>query len=105
MNEEEIFHEALARTPPAERAAYLEQACGGNPALRASVEALLRANVGASGFLEVPAPARATTVGEPIAEGPGTRSVDQGRTRRDLENTAGAGCGAVQGRPPGHPAA
>ena len=27
MSEEEIFHEALARGSPAERAAYLEQAC------------------------------------------------------------------------------
>ena len=72
MTEEEVFHQALARVVPEERSAYLEQACAGDPALRASVEALLRANVGASGFLEVPAPARATTVGEPIAEGPGT---------------------------------
>src|SRR5262249_2116025 len=54
MNEEEIFHQALARGPE-ERAAYLEQACAGDPALRASVEALLRANVGATGFLEQPA--------------------------------------------------
>jgi serine/threonine protein kinase/Flp pilus assembly protein TadD len=56
MHEEEIFHQALARGPE-ERAAYLEQACAGDPALRASVEALLRANVGATGFLERPAPA------------------------------------------------
>jgi serine/threonine-protein kinase len=49
MIEEEIFHKALARSPE-ERAAYLEQACVGDPALRASVEALLRANVGATGF-------------------------------------------------------
>jgi len=54
MNEEEIFHEALARNP-ADRAAYLDRVCAGNPALRASVEALLRANVGASEFLETPA--------------------------------------------------
>ena len=47
MNEEAIFHEALARSGPEERAAYLEQACAGDPALRASVEALLQANVGA----------------------------------------------------------
>ena len=51
MNEEEIFHQALGRTVPEERAAYLDQACAGNVALRAAVEALLRANVGASGFL------------------------------------------------------
>jgi eukaryotic-like serine/threonine-protein kinase len=73
MNEEEIFHEALARRGPAERAAYLEQACAGNPALRASVEALLRAHVGASGFLEHPAAALLAPAGGPSAgEGPGT---------------------------------
>src|SRR5262245_39811991 len=72
MNEEEIFHQALARRSE-ERAAYLDQACAGDAALRASVEALLRANVGASGFLEQPAAASAATVGEPpAAEAPGT---------------------------------
>ncbi len=55
MNEEEVFHEALARKPE-ERAAYLDQACAGDPARRASVEALLQVNVGATGFLEHPSP-------------------------------------------------
>ena len=54
MNEEDIFHEALARNP-ADRAAYLDRACAGDPALRASVDALLRANVGAD---RVPGPPR-----------------------------------------------
>src|SRR6516165_320236 len=72
MNEEEIFHQALARALPEERSAYLEQACAGDPALRASVEALLRANLGASGFLDQPAAALAATVDEPITERPGT---------------------------------
>src|SRR4029450_12571995 len=55
MNDEEIFHEALARKP-ADRAAYLDRACAGDPAVRASVEALLRADGGASGFMARPAP-------------------------------------------------
>jgi serine/threonine protein kinase len=72
MNEEEIFHQALARSPD-ERAVYLEQACSADPALRTAVEALLRANVGATGFLEQPAPALVATVDEqPVSEGPGT---------------------------------
>jgi tetratricopeptide (TPR) repeat protein len=72
MYDEEIFHQALARRPE-ERAAFLEQACAGDPALRASVEALLRANVGATGFLEQPAPAPIATVNEQqVHEGPGT---------------------------------
>jgi serine/threonine protein kinase len=72
MTEEEIFHEALARSRPEERSAYLEQACAGDPALRASIEALLRANMGASGFLDSPAAASMATGDEPITEGPGT---------------------------------
>jgi serine/threonine protein kinase len=72
MNEEEIFHQALARSPE-ERAAYLEQACSSDPVLRAAVEALLRANVGATGFMERPAPALVVTVDAPsVSERPGT---------------------------------
>ncbi|HEV3448676.1 MAG TPA: protein kinase, partial [Gemmataceae bacterium] len=72
MNEEEVFHQALARSVPEEREAYLQQACADKPALRASVEALLRANVGASSFMDRPAPALGATLDEPIRQGPGT---------------------------------
>src|SRR6516164_8320274 len=72
MNEEDIFHEALARNSPQERAAYLEQACAANPAMQAGVEALLRANVGASGFMEPPAVPVAATVADSVGERPGT---------------------------------
>jgi serine/threonine protein kinase/tetratricopeptide (TPR) repeat protein len=71
MNDEEIFHQALARADPAERAAYLGRACAGEPALRASVEALLRASEGASGFLAGPAPGLGPPVEAPGREGPG----------------------------------
>jgi serine/threonine protein kinase len=71
MTEEEIFHEALAQSNPAERMAYLDQACAGDPARRAAVEALLRANVGATGFLDRPATAPPATVDEPLREWPG----------------------------------
>src|SRR5215218_6351234 len=70
MTEEDIFYEALARNP-ADRAAYLDGACNGHPALRASLDALLRANVGASGFLTSPpqdVPVELSTA----TEGPGT---------------------------------
>jgi serine/threonine protein kinase len=72
MNDEQIFHQALARSRPEERAAYLEQACAGNPALRASVEALLRANEGASGFLSEPAVELGATIDVPSRESRGT---------------------------------
>jgi serine/threonine protein kinase len=70
MNDEEIFHEALARGP-ADRAAYLDRACTGDPALRASVESLLRANAGASGFMAHPPPG-ITVDHRTTPEGPGT---------------------------------
>src|SRR6516162_9902526 len=44
MNEETLFHEALARTTPQQRAAFLDEACAGQPELRAAVEALLTAH-------------------------------------------------------------
>jgi serine/threonine protein kinase/tetratricopeptide (TPR) repeat protein len=43
MNVETLFHEALAQ-PPAERAAFLDAACAGQPKLRAEIDALLKAH-------------------------------------------------------------
>jgi serine/threonine protein kinase/tetratricopeptide (TPR) repeat protein len=72
MSEEEIFHQALTRRDPEERAAYLDRACGGDAALRASVEALLRANVGATDFMERTPPDPDATVDAPSGERPDT---------------------------------
>jgi hypothetical protein len=55
MNERSIFLDALDRTDPAARHAYLEAACGPDAALRGRVEALLAAHDRADGFLETPA--------------------------------------------------
>ena len=41
MNELDLFTEALNRTDPAERAAFLDRACAGNPELRRRLEELL----------------------------------------------------------------
>src|SRR5262249_25545263 len=49
-----------------------EQACGGDAALRASVEALLQADVGATGFMDRPPPDPDATVDVPGGELPGT---------------------------------
>jgi Leucine-rich repeat (LRR) protein/tRNA A-37 threonylcarbamoyl transferase component Bud32 len=58
MNErspaEDIFFAALEKAAPAERAAYLEQACAGNEPLRRRVEALLAAHPQVGRFLERP---------------------------------------------------
>ena len=51
MNEETLFHEALARTTPQERAAFLAAACAGRPELRSAVEALLAAHEQPGRFL------------------------------------------------------
>src|SRR5262249_36399784 len=55
MSERTIFLGALDREDPAERAAYLDAACAGDPALRQRVEQLLRSHEQAEAFLAVPA--------------------------------------------------
>jgi serine/threonine protein kinase len=55
-NAKVIFAEALDCASPAEQAAYLDRACGGDSALRARIEALLRADQRAGHFLEGMAP-------------------------------------------------
>ena len=47
----ELFLAALERRP-ADRPAFLDSACGGDPALRAEVERLLRSDSQAGSFLE-----------------------------------------------------
>jgi WD40 repeat protein/tetratricopeptide (TPR) repeat protein len=69
VDESEIFTNALKLAAPAERAAYLDQACAGNPQLRADVEALLQAHARDSGFLEQPVGSLAGTMDEPPAAG------------------------------------
>jgi hypothetical protein len=55
-----IFGKALDLPAPAERAAYLNEACGNNPRLRAEVESLLQAGQQAAGFFEGLGPSGAT---------------------------------------------
>src|SRR5215831_14437508 len=64
MTEETIFHEALAKADPQERAAYLDQACAGQPELRAAVEALLAAHAASGHPLDQPVGAQAAISGE-----------------------------------------
>ncbi len=66
-NEEAIFTDALAR-PPAERGAFLAEACAGNAALLARLTALLAAHDSADSCLDrpaVPTPAFADPEGQP----------------------------------------
>jgi WD40 repeat protein/serine/threonine protein kinase len=66
-----IFCEALEHPTAQDRADYLDRACQGQPELRARVEALLRANAQASGFLKEPSGGLVPTTDDPISERPG----------------------------------
>jgi serine/threonine protein kinase/Flp pilus assembly protein TadD len=79
MTEETLFHETLAQ-PPAERAAFLDQVCAGQPELRAAVEALLAAHEAPGSLLDRPPSGLAQAVASdrdlaPLA-GPGEHSPD-----------------------------
>src|SRR5262245_18664558 len=63
MRVKEIFLVAVEKPGPAERAAFLRDACAGDDDLRRQVEALLRQHEQASGFLEAPPPGLPPTVG------------------------------------------
>src|SRR4051794_15568152 len=67
-----IFGRALEIPSPAERAAYLDEACGTDAGLRAEIDGLL-AHLGRAGaFMGRPLVEEATEDFEPIAERPGT---------------------------------
>src|SRR5262245_23116523 len=72
MQEREIFDAALAIADPAERAAYLEQACEGDAAQKAHMQELLEMHGQLGSFLQAPAAALAGTVAESPSERPGT---------------------------------
>jgi eukaryotic-like serine/threonine-protein kinase len=72
MNERNIFIAALARPNAADRAAFLEEACGGNAELRGQVEALLREHERLGNFLESQTAKLAATLDEANSERPGT---------------------------------
>jgi WD40 repeat protein/serine/threonine protein kinase len=68
MTEETVFAAALEKNDPAERAAYLDKACAGDPNLRHQVEALLKAHIADDQFLAVPAAAQAAAAARPAGE-------------------------------------
>src|SRR3954451_10278707 len=55
INKERLFNAAAELTDPAQRAAFLDTACGGDTSLRAEIEELLRHDEAAAGFLSSPA--------------------------------------------------
>jgi eukaryotic-like serine/threonine-protein kinase len=72
VNEQTLFAEALERTEPRERGAFLDQACQGDFALRHRIDRLLAQHDHAGTFLERPTQAAVATFDEPKSETPGT---------------------------------
>jgi serine/threonine protein kinase len=70
LPEESLFARALEIPSAAERAAFLDRACADNPALRAELEALLRAHEQSGDLLDMPESPAATT-NQPAGEAPG----------------------------------
>jgi serine/threonine protein kinase len=73
MSERAIFIAALEKDDPAERAAYLDQACSDDRPLRQRIERLLKAHEPADSFLEHRPPGLGVTADDPpVAECAGT---------------------------------
>src|ERR1035441_9489098 len=93
-NPEETIFAAARQLPPADRAAYLNQACGDNGPLRRRIEALLNASEQSGAFLEIsaaPALRRTPAASIPLAEKTGEKVVRY----KLLQQNGEGGCGVV----------
>src|SRR5262249_368048 len=72
IDEKAVFNSARSRSSPEERLAYLHEAWGEDPAALKRILELLRVYDQEKSFLESPAVVLGATVGEPVAEEPGT---------------------------------
>jgi WD40 repeat protein/tRNA A-37 threonylcarbamoyl transferase component Bud32 len=69
MNERDIFYAATEIADPADRSAYLEKACAGNPSLKRDVEGMLQVYPHLGKFLESPALVLESMSGPPARAG------------------------------------
>ena len=72
MREQSVFTEALEKVDPAERAAFLDQACAGEPDLRERIERLLQRHQETAGLLHSTQFPDGNSGDQPIAEGAGS---------------------------------
>ncbi len=93
MSERDIFIAALQKENPAERSAYLEQACAGDEALRRRVEVLLQAHAKAGSFLERPAPDAGATADSRPGQSADEERVRQPRSAAPAAQTLSEGPG------------
>ena len=70
MDEETLFHAALAIPIPADRAAFLDRACGDDLRLRSAVESLLAAHDASGPFLDAEAVTLANLAADPPTSEP-----------------------------------
>src|SRR5262245_65997 len=77
MTDLQVFMAAPRGASGTELESYLDDACAGDTALRARVEALFRADANVGGFMERPAmdsaAPRTVLASSPVLEGPGTQ--------------------------------
>jgi serine/threonine protein kinase/WD40 repeat protein len=96
MTDESVFAAALAIPRPTDRAAYLEKACAGNPALRREVEALLSAHAADNPLDRPPADLAATADHDETDAGPPAAEVgDRIGPYRIMEQIGEGGFGLV----------
>ncbi len=97
MTDESVFAAALAIASPSERAAYLDGACAGNPALRREVEELLSAHAAGSPLDRPPRDVARTGAYEPRPDesGPSAAVGDRIGPYKLLERIGRGGMGEV----------
>jgi hypothetical protein len=100
QKERELFLEAVDKTTPAERAAYLDSVCGRNTPLRFRMELLLERSEKIDTFLEkpvisLPSPKRDLMLSTTESIVPGERAGDRIGRFKLVEKIGEGGCGVV----------
>ncbi|HUA67631.1 MAG TPA: protein kinase [Candidatus Saccharimonadales bacterium] len=93
-SEETIFMAAI-ELPAAERAAYLDKACGGDADLRKAVESLLKSHEEATGFLEKPPAVLGAKETISIVLSAAAKAGDRIGRYKLLQQIGEGGCGVV----------